>query len=349
MPLMQGINGQKERLLAVAGFFLKIRIKMLPLQLNSNNMPLNIPHDLPAIEILKRENIFVMDHLRASAQDIRPLKVALLNLMPVKITTETDFVRLLANSPLQVEVDFIKMKDHQSKNTPQEHLAAFYKNFDDIRKNNYDGMIITGAPVELLPFEDVSYWQDLQEVFDWAAGHVTSTLFICWAAQAGLHHFYEIPKYTLDRKMFGIFKHRLLDSGVPLFRGFDDEFYAPHSRHTEIRKEDILNVPALKILAESDDSGIHAIMARGGREIFITGHAEYAPDTLHNEYFRDLKKGFPIEMPKNYYNDDNPHQGIAVRWRAHAHLLFKNWLNYYVYQATPFDPKEIELLNDLKC
>lgn len=313
------------------------------------NMPLNIPHNLPAIEILKQENIFVMDDLRASSQDIRPLKVALLNLMPVKITTETDFVRLLANSPLQVEVDFIKMKDHQSKNTPQEHLAAFYKNFEDIRKSNYDGMIITGAPVELLPFEEVSYWPDLQEVFDWATQHVTSTIYICWAAQAGLRHFYKIPKYPLDKKMFGIFKHRLLDTSIPLFRGFDDEFYAPHSRHTEIRKADILQVPALKIWAESDDAGVHIITARGGREIFITGHEEYAPDTLHTEYMRDLNKGLPIEMPKNYYKNDSPQQGIAVRWRAHAHLLFKNWLNYYVYQATPFDLKEIETLNELKC
>jgi homoserine O-succinyltransferase len=314
-----------------------------------SDMPLNIPHNLPAIEILKKENIFVMDDLRASSQDIRPLKVALLNLMPVKITTETDFVRLLANSPLQVEVDFIKMKDHQSKHTPQEHLATFYKNFEDIRKQNYDGMIITGAPVELLPFEEVSYWQDLQTIFDWTAQHVTSTIYICWAAQAGLHHFYGIPKYPLEKKMFGIFRHRIADTGIPLFRGFDDTFYAPHSRHTEIRKADLLNVPAIKILAESEESGIHIVMARGGREIFITGHEEYAPDTLHNEYLRDLDKGLPIEMPKHYYNNDDPQQGIAVRWRAHAHLLFKNWLNYYVYQSTPFDPKGIERLNELKC
>jgi len=312
-------------------------------------MPLNIPHNLPAIEILKQENIFVMDDLRASTQDIRPLKVALLNLMPIKITTETDFVRLLSNSPLQVEVDFIKMKSHSSKNTSHEHLSAFYKNFEDIRKNNYDGMIITGAPVELLPFEDVSYWQDLQEIFDWAAGHVTSTIYICWAAQAGLYHFHGIPKYPLDKKQFGIFKHRVLDTGVSLLRGFDDEFYVPHSRHTEIRKADILQVPALSLLTESYEAGAHIIVARGGREIFITGHSEYSPETLHNEYMRDLEKGLPIEMPKNYYHNDDPGQGIAVRWRGHAHLLFKNWLNYYVYQATPFDPKEIEQLNELKC
>jgi len=312
-------------------------------------MPLNIPHNLPAIEILKRENIFVMDDLRAATQDIRPLKVALLNLMPVKITTETDFVRLLSNSPLQIEVDFIKMKDHLSKNTPYEHLAAFYKNFEDIRGDNYDGMIITGAPVELLPFEEVNYWQDLQEIFDWAARHVTSTIYICWAAQAGLYHFYGIPKYPLDKKQFGIFKHRISDSNIPLFRGFDNEFYVPHSRHTEIRKADILQVPALKLLTESDEAGAHIVMARGGREIFITGHSEYAPETLHNEYMRDLDKGLPIEMPKNYYNGDNPQKGIAVRWRAHAHLLFKNWLNYYVYQETPFEAGGIVGLGELRC
>jgi homoserine O-succinyltransferase len=310
-------------------------------------MPLNIPHDLPAIELLKQENIFVMDDLRASTQDIRPLRVALLNLMPVKIATETDFVRLLANSPLQVEVDLMKMKEHRSKNTPQEHLAAFYRDFDAIRTKNYDGMIVTGAPVELLPFEAVDYWQDLQEIFDWAARHVTSTIYICWAAQAGLHHFYGIPKYPLERKMFGVFGHRLADAGVPLFRGFDDVFFAPHSRHTEIRRADIERVPELKIAAESEEAGVHVVMARRGREIFITGHEEYAPDTLHNEYVRDLERGLPIEMPKNYYYGDDPQRGVAVRWRAHAHLLFKNWLNYYVYQATPFDPKEIELLNEL--
>ncbi|MDR0866451.1 MAG: homoserine O-succinyltransferase [Candidatus Symbiothrix sp.] len=310
-------------------------------------MPLNIPHNLPAVEILKQENIFVMDDERAAQQDIRPLKVALLNLMPVKITTETDFVRLLSNSPLQVEVDFIKMKDHQSKNTSPEHLATFYKNFDDIRKQNYDGMIITGAPVELLEFEKVTYWKELQAIFDWAAKHVTSTVYICWAAQAGLYHFHQVPKYPLSKKMFGVFRHAINDTSVPLLRGFDDEFYAPHSRHTEIKREDILRVPALQLLAESEESGVHIVMARNGREIFITGHSEYAPDTLNNEYTRDLNKGLPIEMPANYYKDNDPQKGISVKWRAHAHLLFKNWLNYYVYQATPFYPEEIEQLEDL--
>jgi homoserine O-succinyltransferase len=311
-------------------------------------MPLNIPHNLPAVEILKQENIFVMDALRASKQDIRPLKVAFLNLMPIKITTETDFVRLLSNSPLQVEVDLIKMKDHRSKNTPPEHLATFYKNFEDIRKDNYDGMIITGAPVELLEFEAVTYWTALQEIFNWAAKHVTSTIYICWAAQAGLYHFYDIPKYPLEKKTFGVFKHKINDTSVALTRGFDDEFYIPHSRHTEIRKEDISKVPALNLISESEEAGVHIVMARGGREIFITGHSEYAPDTLHNEYMRDLNKGLSIDMPVNYYKDNNPEKGISVKWRSHAHLLFKNWLNYYVYQATPFDPKEIENLEDLR-
>jgi homoserine O-succinyltransferase len=310
-------------------------------------MPLNIPHNLPAVEILKQENIFVMDDLRASTQDIRPLKVALLNLMPVKITTETDFVRLLSNSPLQVEVDFIKMKDHRSKNTSSKHLSTFYKNFEEIKGENYDGMIITGAPIELLDFEKVNYWSELQEIFNWAHKHVTSTLYICWGAQAGLYHFYGIPKYPLGKKMFGVFKHRINDSGVSLFRGFDDEFYIPHSRHTEIRREDILKVPGLKLLSESDESGVYIAMARGGREIFITGHSEYAPDTLHKEYLRDRDKGLPIEPPVNYYIDNDPAKGYVVHWRAHAHLMFKNWLNYYVYQPTPFDREEIGFLTDI--
>lgn len=312
-------------------------------------MPLNIPHNLPAVEILKKENIFVMDDLRASTQDIRPLKVALLNLMPVKIITETDFVRLLSNSPLQVEVDFLKMKTHNSKNTSTEHLSAFYKNFEDIRNQNYDGLIITGAPVELLPFEDVTYWTELQEIFNWAAKHVTSTLYICWAAQAALYHFHGIPKYNLNKKMFGVFKHTLNDPNVTLFRGFDNEFYVPHSRHTEVSREDIVKIPQLCLLSESEDSGVYLVMSRGGREIFITGHSEYAPETLHNEYIRDVQKGLSIEIPQNYYKDNDPKKEILVHWRAHAHLLFKNWLNYYVYQATPYDPAEIENLGDINA
>ncbi|MDR1763075.1 MAG: homoserine O-succinyltransferase [Dysgonamonadaceae bacterium] len=309
-------------------------------------MPVNIPHKLPAVEILKKENIFVMDDLRASSQDIRPLKVALLNLMPLKIITETDFVRLLSNSPLQVEIDLLKMKTHDSKNTPAEHLLTFYKNFEDIREDYYDGMIITGAPVELLEFEEVNYWEELKEIFDWASRHVTSTLYICWAAQAGLHHFYNIPKYPLPKKKFGVFRHTF-NYHVPLFRGFDDEFYIPHSRHTEIRRGDILQNPALTLLSESEEAGVYIVMSRGGREIFMTGHSEYAPDTLNNEYRRDLAKGLPIDMPVNYYRDDDPDKGWVVRWRAHAHLLFKNWLNYYVYQATPFNPLEISKLENL--
>jgi len=310
-------------------------------------MPLNIPHNLPAVEALKKENIFVMDDLRASTQDIRPLKIALLNLMPVKIVTETDFVRLLSNSPLQVEIDLLKMQTHDSKNTSQEHLATFYKNFSDISKSNYDGMIITGAPVELLDFDEVNYWEELTEIMDWASRHVTSTLYICWAAQAGLYHFHGIPKYPLSEKKFGVFRHTLNHPGIPLFRGFDDEFFAPHSRHTEIRRDDILKVPALNLLSESIEAGVYIVMSRGGREIFITGHSEYSPNTLHNEYVRDLEKNLLINIPLNYYTDDDPQKEIKVHWRAHAHLMFKNWLNYYVYQATPYKLEEIELLGEI--
>ena len=310
-------------------------------------MPLNIPVNLPAVEVLKKENIFVMYDLRASTQDIRPLKIALVNLMPLKIATETDFVRLLSNSPLQVEIDLLKMQSHDSKSTSQEHLAAFYKNFNDIRQSNYDGMIITGAPIELLDFKDVNYWDELVEIMDWAARHVTSTLYICWAAQAGLYHFHGIPKYPLDKKKFGVFKHTVNNPNIPLFRGFDDEFYVPHSRHTEVRREDISKNPTLSILSESADAGVYAVMSRGGRDIFITGHSEYAPDTLQREYLRDLEKKLPIIIPANYYTDNDPQKEINVRWRAHAHLMFKNWLNYYVYQPTPYNPEEIELLGDI--
>ena len=305
-------------------------------------MPLTLPDRLPAIELLKQENIFVMDSTRASSQDIRPLRIAVLNLMPLKITTETDLVRLLSNSPLQIELSFMKVKSHTSKNTPVEHMKAFYTDFEEMRHHKYDGFIITGAPVEHLDFEEVGYWDEMTEIFDWARHNVTSTLYICWAAQAGLYHHYGIPKYPLDKKMFGIFKHHVLKPSLPLFRGFDDEFAIPHSRHTEVRRDDIERNPDLDILAESDESGVSVVMARGGREIFLTGHSEYSPLTLDTEYKRDLGKGLPIEMPRHYYRNDDPSQPPLVTWRAHANLLFNNWLNYYVYQATPYRVEEIE-------
>jgi homoserine O-succinyltransferase len=305
-------------------------------------MPLNLPDKLPAIELLKEENIFVMDNSRASQQDIRPLRIVILNLMPIKITTETDLVRLLSNSPLQVEISFMKLKSHTSKHTPIEHMKAFYTDFDVMKPQKYDGMIITGAPVEQIDFEDVKYWKELTEIFDWARTHVTSTLFICWAAQAGLYHYYGIPKYQLPKKMFGIFEHRTLKPYHAILRGFDDRFYVPHSRHTEVRREDIERVKELTILSESDVSGVYLIEGRGGREFFVTGHSEYSPMTLDNEYKRDLGKGLPIEKPVNYYIDDDPEKGPFVRWKAHANLLFSNWLNYFVYQETPFN------INDIK-
>ena len=305
-------------------------------------MPLTLPDKLPAIELLKQENIFVMDTTRATSQDIRPLRIAVLNLMPLKITTETDLVRLLSNSPLQIELSFMKVKSHTSKNTPIEHMRAFYTDFEEMRHHKYDGFIITGAPVEHMDFEEVSYWEEMTEIFEWARHNVTSTLYICWAAQAGLYHYYGIPKYPLGKKMFGIFKHRVSKPELPIFRGFDDEFYIPHSRHTEVRREDILRNPELDILAESEESGVYMVMARGGREIFLTGHSEYSPLTLDTEYRRDLAKGLPIEMPKHYYRNDDPSQPPLVTWRAHANLLFNNWLNYYVYQATPYRLEDIQ-------
>ena len=305
-------------------------------------MPLNLPSRLPAVEILKSENIFVMDSQQASTQDIRPLRIVILNLMPLKITTETDLIRLLSNTPLQIEVDFLKISGHISKNTPVEHMMTFYKDFSTLRNENYDGMIITGAPVEQMPFEEVDYWKEVSEIFDWARTHVTSTLYICWAAQAGLYHFYGVPKYPLPQKMFGIFKHKVYDHQNPIFRGFDDEFYVPHSRHTEVRKSDMEKVPELTLLSESEESGVYMVMARGGREFFITGHSEYSPYTLDTEYRRDLDKGLPIEMPLNYYRNNDPKEGPLVRWRGHANLLFSNWLNYFVYQQTPYDIREIK-------
>lgn len=300
-------------------------------------MPLKIPITLPAVEVLRKENIFVMDSERAENQEIRPLKIVILNLMPLKITTETDLIRLLSNTPLQIEIDFLKLKSHTPKNTPIEHLMEFYKSFDIISKSNYDGMIVTGAPVEQLPFEEVKYWKELTEIFDWAKEHVTSTFYICWAAQAGLYHFYGVPKYLLPEKIFGVYEHVAYDKLNPIFRGFDDVFYVPHSRHTELHREDILTVPELTLLSESPVSGVYMVMARNGRDIFITGHSEYSAYTLDSEYKRDLKKGLPIRMPDNYYRDNNPKNEPVVRWRSHANLLFTNWLNYFVYQETPYD------------
>ena len=310
-------------------------------------MLLNLQKNLPAIELLKKEHIFVMNSIRASEQDIRPLRIVVLNLMPLKITTETDLVRLLSNSPLQIELDFMKIKGRQPKNTPVEHMQEFYRDFDTMYDNYYDGMIITGAPVEQLPFEEVTYWDELKIIMDWGRTHVTSTLFICWAAQAGLFHFYGIPKYDLSTKKFGVFKHTMNEPFLPIFRGFDDEFFVPHSRHTEIRREDILQVPALKLLSESMEAGVYMLMSRGGREFYITGHSEYAPVALHDEYFRDINKGLPINIPANYYTDDDPSKPLIVRWRGHANLLFTNWLNYYVYQDTPYRIKDMKYFGEL--
>lgn len=304
-------------------------------------MPLRLPDKLPAIDFLKDENIFVLGNERANSQDIRPLRIAILNLMPLKITTETDLVRLLSNTPLQLDVHLMKVKAHTSKNTPVEHMQAFYRDFEKMRHEKFDGMIITGAPVEHLDYSEVNYWQEITEIFDWARTHVTSVMYICWAAQAGLFYHYGVPKYPLPKKMFGIFPQIPSNTRLPIFRGFDDVFYMPHSRHTEIRREDILRVPELSIIAESEQSGVSMVMARNGREIFVTGHSEYSPNTLDTEYRRDLAKGLPIEMPVNYYRNDDPDQGPLVTWRGHGNLLFTNWLNYYVYQETPYNIEDI--------
>jgi homoserine O-succinyltransferase len=305
-------------------------------------MPLNLPDRLPAIELLKKENIFVIDASRATQQDIRPLRIAVLNLMPLKITTETDLIRLLSNTPLQLEISFMKIKSHTSKNTPIEHMKAFYTDFEKMSQQKYDGLIVTGAPIEQMSFEEVSYWDEITTIFDWARTHVTSTLFICWAAQAGLYHYYGVPKYPLKDKLFGIFEHHVLQPLNPIFRGFDDVFYVPHSRYTEVHKEDILKVPELTLLSDSPEAGVYMISARGGREFFITGHSEYSPYTLDSEYKRDLAKKLPIKIPANYYKNDDPKQGPVVRWRGHANLLFSNWLNYFVYQETPFNIDDIK-------
>ncbi|MBR2243428.1 MAG: homoserine O-succinyltransferase [Prevotella sp.] len=305
-------------------------------------MPLRLPDKLPAIDLLKQENIFVMDDSRAHMQDIRPLKIVILNLMPLKITTETDLIRLLSNTPLQLEISFMKLRSHTPKNTPIEHMMMFYRDFEQMRKEKYDGMIITGAPVETLDFEEVTYWDEMKDIFAWARTHVTSTLYICWAAQAGLYYHYGIPKYPLRKKMFGIFPQIPLEPQLPIFRGFDDVFQMPHSRHTELHREDILANPALTLIAESPDCGVSMVMARNGREFYITGHLEYAPNTLDKEYKRDKDIRDDVELPRNYYRDDNPANEPLVTWRAHANLLYSNWINYYVYQETPYDINQIE-------
>ena len=305
-------------------------------------MPLRIPDRLPAIDILKKENIFVMDDTRAHTQDIRPLRIVILNLMPLKITTETDLIRLLSNTPLQLDITFMKVRSHTPKNTPIEHMMMFYKAFDELEPQKFDGMIVTGAPVESYDFEDVTYWEEMVTILDWARTHVTSTLYICWAAQAALYHFYGIPKYPLQQKLFGVFQQHVLTRDLPIFRGFDDEFFMPHSRHSEVRKADIVAHPALTLLAEGPQSGVSMMMAREGREFFITGHLEYAPDTLDNEYRRDVGKRDDVDVPVNYYRDNNPQHRPFVRWRAHANLLFSNWINYYVYQTTPYNIDEIQ-------
>jgi len=305
-------------------------------------MPLRLPDRLPAIEILKQENIFVMDDSRATSQDIRPLKIVILNLMPLKITTETDLVRLLSNTPLQLDISFMRIKSHTPKNTPIEHMLMFYRDFEDMSNEKFDGMIITGAPVETYEYEDVTYWNEIKAIFEWAKSHVTSTLYICWAAQAGLYYHYGIPKYSLSKKKFGIFRQYALDPRLPIFRGFDDVFNMPHSRHTEIHREDVLANSDLSLIAESPESGVGIVMARNGREFFITGHLEYAPDTLDNEYKRDKNVRDDVDMPINYYRDNNPDNPPLVTWSAHANLFYNNWINYYVYQETPFDINSIE-------
>lgn len=305
-------------------------------------MPLRLPDQLPAIELLKKENIFVMNETRAHTQMVRPLQIVVLNLMPLKITTETDLVRLLSNTPLQIEINFMRLKSHTPKNTPVEHMQMFYKSFKELSLQKWDGMIVTGAPIELLSFEDVEYWEEIKTIFNWARTHVTSTLYICWAAQAGLYHFYNIPKHTLSEKKFGIFRQYPLIPDLPIFRGFDDSFMMPHSRHTEVRRSDIEKEPALQVIAESAESGVSMIMARGGREFFITGHLEYAPDTLDKEYKRDFGKRQDVAKPLHYYRDDDPTKGPVVSWRSHANLFFCNWINYYVYQETPYNIDEIE-------
>ena len=305
-------------------------------------MPIKIPDNLPAVKTLENENIFVMTEKRAITQDIRPLKILVLNLMPKKIETETQFARLLGNSPLQVEMELIHTKSHVSTHVAEEHLLAFYKTFDDVKDKTFDGMIITGAPVEHLEFEEVEYWQELCEIMEWSKTHVHSTFHVCWGAQAGLYYHYGIQKQPVPEKLFGIFPHEVEYKNSILFRGFDDVFMVPQSRHTTVAREDVEKVWELRILASSKDTGVYAITTKNGRQIFVTGHSEYDPDTLKNEYLRDLSQGKPIKVPVNYFPDDDPSKAPLVTWRGHAHLLFSNWLNYFVYQSTPYDIKEVK-------
>lgn len=303
-------------------------------------MPIKVPDGLPAIQQLNRENIFVIQESRAVCQDIRPLKVLILNLMPTKIETETQLLRLLGNTPLQIEAEFLQAWTHQSKNTSEEHLLKFYRAFEEIEDNCYDGMVVTGAPVEQMPFEQVDYWPEFCRILDWSAGHVWSSLHICWGAQAALYRYYGIQKYALPKKLSGVYSHRLLIENDPLVRGFDEEFFAPHSRYTGVRIEDLEQVPDLKLLAVSKDAGVYLAASQNGRRIFVTGHSEYDKDTLDNEYRRDIAKALAIEPPVNYYKQGDPSQNPVMRWKGHAHLLFSNWLNY-VYQETPFDLQKI--------
>ena len=300
-------------------------------------MPIRIPNDLPAADVLQQENIFVMNQNRAGSQDIRPLEIVLLNLMPTKVVTETQLSRLLGNTPLQVNLSLMHTTSHQSKNTPQDHLLSFYKDFDELKHRKFDGMVITGAPVEQLPFEEVDYWQELCQIMEWSKTNVHSTLHICWGAQAGLYYHYGIPKYDLDKKLFGVFPHHADYKRSILLRGFDDTFYAPHSRHTTVLREDIEKCPELRILASSREAGVYAVMTKHGKQIFVMGHGEYDPDTLDREYRRDKALGLPISVPAHYYPDDDDTREPLVTWRGHANLLFSNWLNYFVYQTTPYD------------
>ncbi len=305
-------------------------------------MPIKIPASLPANSVLQRENIFVMDEERADHQDIRPLKIAILNLMPKKVETETQMLRLLSNTPLQIDLELLQMRSHVSRNTDDDHLFRYYKTLDDVKGQRFDGLIITGAPVEQMPFEEVDYWSELCQVFEWSKTNVYSTFHICWGAQAGLYYHYGIPKYDLPEKMFGIFPHTVEQPFHQLLRGFDELFYVPHSRHTEVRAEDILKHPELEILTRSEESGVHIVADRSGRQFFVTGHSEYDRDTLAAEYFRDLKKGLPIRIPAHYFEDDDPKKSPKFIWRGHANLLFVNWLNYFVYQQTPFNLEEMD-------